>query len=352
MKIVFLDCTTTNYNGDTLGQKALGGIETVTICLAEALAAIDGNTVIVVNNSEYSGTRIIRNVRWMNRDHFFAHGKGLVADVVVANNDPRLFDQAAQIIDKPFTPVLWMHNRILLEKTIRKMRLLSFYRWNPVGVFLSENQQNACNRFHRFRRKVLMHHGLSSDFLNGDIVLPQDSLQAAMFFSQPYRGLREVVSCWVRYIHPICPEAVFKVCVGDINMAEYNIPYSKNQLAEHNIVIMPRLPKVDLINHLKYARLVIYPGHKDETYCSVAAEANALGVPLVSFGRGALSERVRHGYNGFLVADGDLKTMGNRAIELLKNENDCLAVLSNNARAYVSNLSWDGVADKWMKKVF
>ncbi|MDA7597286.1 glycosyltransferase, partial [Candidatus Pelagibacter sp.] len=45
---------------------------------------------------------------------------------------------------------------------------------------------------------------------------------------------------------------------------------------------------------------LIIPGHKGETFCNVAEEAKALGIPIITLGYGALSERVQNNYNGFL----------------------------------------------------
>lgn len=350
MRIVFLDCTHSHYNGETMRQKALGGIETVTVCLAEALAK-QGHTVTVYNNapSAFHGSHY--GVAWTGAD-MLGKAAPQKADIVIANNDTRLFKLYAEKTgDKSPYPVLWIHNRMLLEKTIRKGRYPSFIKWRPHGVFLGQKHMDACSALHPFRRKSILPHGLSDNFL-GQGVLPQPPAPPqAIFFSQAYRGFSDVVKSWVEHIHPSCNSAVLKAFVGDIDLAGHGIAYDQKTLAAHNIQFMPRVSKDELINHIRQSRVMIYPGHKDETFCNVATEANALGVPIVTWGIGALSERVKDGYNGYVTPPDDHKAMAEKGLAILTDDAQW-SQLSKNAIAHVQDLDWNGIADMWHSEVF
>ena len=50
--------------------------------------------------------------------------------------------------------------------------------------------------------------------------------------------------------------------------------YSVDQLGEAGVIFMPRVSQSDLAKHLRQARIMIYPGYEDETFCSAAAEAS------------------------------------------------------------------------------
>ncbi|MGN7438566.1 MAG: hypothetical protein ACTHOO_07975, partial [Alcanivorax sp.] len=61
-KITFLDCTNTQYNGDTIRTKPLGGIESTTVSLAEALAK-KGYEVKVINQNNVRRQSILDTLR-------------------------------------------------------------------------------------------------------------------------------------------------------------------------------------------------------------------------------------------------------------------------------------------------
>lgn len=347
MRLVFLDCTDTSYNGDTMRRKPLGGIETVTVSLAEALAAA-GHDVCVYNKAAHDEQGDFYGVSWQSYDALSENER---ASVVIANNDPALFDVYAKKTGaKRFYPVLWMHNRMLVEKTIRKGRFLPFLRWRPHGVFLGSKQYKSCSPLHPFRKKTIIPHGLTESFLGYGVVDSPPAPQA-IFFSQAYRGLSTVVSCWVDYVFPQCPQATLKVFVGNIDLQRHGIAMSMDQLKAKNIVFMPRVPKRDLIENIRESRVMMCPGHKDETFCNAAAEANALGVPVVTNGIGALSERIVDGQNGYIVPCGNGRLMGEKSLSLL-TDNAVWKEMSQNAIRHTSAMVWDGVAGEWNDKVF
>ena len=43
----------------------------------------------------------------------------------------------------------------------------------------------------------------------------------------------------------------------------------------------------------------------DETFCLNALEANACGLPVITFGKTALNEIIKHNKNGFIVNNFD-----------------------------------------------
>ena len=63
------------------------------------------------------------------------------------------------------------------------------------------------------------------------------------------------------------------------------------------------VPKAELIEAMRAARVMLYLGHKCEAFCLSLAEAQALGVPAVIAPVAALPERVIDGVTGFHHAD-------------------------------------------------
>src|SRR5262249_41672023 len=66
------------------------------------------------------------------------------------------------------------------------------------------------------------------------------------------------------------------------------------------VVIRGSITRAALARELRAARVMLIPGVADETFCLAAAEATAAGVPLVTYGVGALAERVQHEKTGFI----------------------------------------------------
>lgn len=67
-------------------------------------------------------------------------------------------------------------------------------------------------------------------------------------------------------------------------------------------VVRGRVSKTELARELMSARLMAYPNTIKETFSLAVAEAQAAGLPVVTSRRGALSERVSNGDDGFLVS--------------------------------------------------
>ena len=95
---------------------------------------------------------------------------------------------------------------------------------------------------------------------------------------------------------------------------------------------------------MRDARVMLYRGYKDETFCLAAAESIAMGVPVVTAGIGALKERVRHGVTGLIgpsdaeFADAAVRVLSDDALWLKLHEGGIATRGENN---------WDAIAAKW-----
>ncbi len=99
-----------------------------------------------------------------------------------------------------------------------------------------------------------------------------------------------------------------------------------------------------MLDVLRGARLLLAPGHVSETFCLAAAEAVAMGVPVVTLGIGSLKERVSDGETGFVCRD--WREMAVRTGDVLERP-DLWRRLHLAGLASRSGRSWDEVAAVW-----
>jgi hypothetical protein len=306
LKILLIDCTATEYDGSSAARGPLRGTQTGTYELSRALAA-RGHGVTVANATPESSEA--EGVFWIPRSEIGARR----ADVVVLNNDAHLFDLARPALSAGAAPVLWHHNPFRPSRTLRRKNLAALFRWRPVGVFMSEAHKKKFPRLLPYRSRIAIGYAISSVFRT---IAPatEPPPMRAIFASVASRGLGDMIGLWIARIAPALPQAEFHAYVG--GGAETG--FSPEILAAHRVVLRERVPKPALAEAMRDARVMIYPGHPEETFCQTAAECLCAGTPIVTRGIGSLRERVRDGVDGFIAPDDP--GFASRTIEILRDD--------------------------------
>ena len=335
-KIILIDCTRDEYDSQSLKESPVGGIQNCTVNLARQFSS-RGHEIVVANNRKDINT--VDNVRWVP----YKNLGDVTADIVIVNNDATFLESASYALKKNAMPIIWCHNRLKFEKTLRKGRLWPLLKYRPVGVFLSHYHIKATSRLHPFHRRVIIPHGLDEDIFEHDYVPVSQRRKRAVFTSQAYRGFADMVRLWIEKIHPAVPDAEFHGFIGKNAAAELNLP-DDGKLKASGIIIHDKVSKSRLFEEITNARLMLYPGHRDETFCLAAAEAEALGTPLVTKGIGSLSERTQHGLSGYIEKDEN--RLAAKAISLLSDDDHWIE-LSKNAFESRDHMTWDNAAAHW-----
>jgi hypothetical protein len=270
-----------------------------------------------------------------SRGHIVSVGSKATAgaDISVAVNDARLLKGA------PGLPVVWFHNEVSLWREWRRGRLPALWRQRPVAVFLGARQAAWAPALPVFRRRVVIGHGVPEAVLGA---APADEVPAphAVFLSQAYRGLAEVIAAWRRHVAPAAPGARLSAFVQAREVERYRALAG----SEASIAVGHRVGNADIPEVLRGARVVLAPGHRSETFCLVAAEAAAMGVPVVTRGWGALGERVADGKTGFVC--GSWRGFGRRTVEVL-GDDAVWRRLRTGGLATRASAGWDRAARAW-----
>lgn len=333
--IAFLD-DSFPFTGATLRQKPLGGVQSATVLLAEALAQ-KGHKVTVRGMAEKAET---------HEGVFYRPlaGKKETYDFVIANRAPKLLRHAAGR-----RRALWLHNP---ANYMRKPRhILPYFFYRPATVFIGEYHRATWLNWLPCFEPTVIPYGVGPPFTDA---APASTVPPprAIFTSNPRRGLDWLLDIWSKRIRPAVPGAELHIFAGRSTYGgqadeklDAALAYA-GALADQGVVMREPVVKEQLVNELRQSRVMLYRGDSGETFCGSAAEAQAMGVPLVTAGVGSLYERVQDSATGFLRMDPG--PFADAAIRLLKD--DALWTQQHKAAlaARAAN-TWEHCAAAWEK---
>jgi glycosyltransferase involved in cell wall biosynthesis len=323
--IAFLDST--HYNGNTVRQAAAGGIQHGTTSLAEAFARL-GHAVTVFNRT--SAEVKINAVKWRR----LPSDGAIQADLVIVNNAVHLLDRAGMS-----KKVVWFRNPVKLHRLFKKGDLLPVYRHRPHAVFLGSYHAGSVSRFLPFSSRHIIPHAPPGDFARSRPVTKAPPPRA-LFVSQPYRGLAWLLDIWASSIFPKVPGAELHVFTADwdqVRVEDYQ---------RFGVVKRRRVPRTELAVEMMNSRVMLYPGHRNETFCFAAAEASAAGLPVITRGIGSLIERVRHGENGYVSFEAADFAAHSTALLL---DDDLWLDMHGKTLAGREAASWEDRAGEWAR---
>jgi hypothetical protein len=260
---------------------------------------------------------------------------GVVAPgrVTVAINDATLLPGS------PGLPVVWFHNEVEIGRELRKRRLPALWRHRPAAVFIGTEQARLASRLLPFRARKVIPYGLPDRVLNAApaSVAPGPH---AIFTSQAYRGLDAIIHLWRTRVAPAHPLARLSAFIANADVPAY----AALAAGDASIAINGRIGNDQVLETLRTARVLLAPGHRSETFCLAAAEAIAMGVPVVTLGIGSLKERVVQAETGFICKNWN--GMAARTGEVLADTTLWSRLHHNGLATRIRN-DWDQAAQAW-----
>jgi glycosyltransferase involved in cell wall biosynthesis len=311
-KIILADDGIT-FDGKTPEQRALGGAESSVICLVEELAK-RGHEVLVFNKCaqpiEHKG------VRWSP----IGGGVPDEADLYIANRGDKLIGLVRRAKRRAF----WIHNPA--GYLLKRRYLWKLWRWKPAMVFIGDYHASTYPWWGTGGRRVVIPYGIPDLFRGGE---PASEVPPprAIFVSNPLRSLDWLITLWAERIRPAVPGAELHLFTGAATYGEVGDAKAREMIAvlekarshaRDGVVLRPPVPKQKLVAELRAARVMLYRGDLNETFCLAVGEAQSMGLPAVVQNLGSVVERVRDGETGFVTQDD--ASFADRAISLLKDE--------------------------------
>ena len=324
MNICFLDNNPISYDQSDLQTNKIRGAEKALINLALEFNRL-GHKITILNNIEFKKEH--QNIRWLNINN---RVDTLNFDVAITNNDINNFDRI-----KCYKKIAISHSIQSVEKFIRKKQLFAYLKHKPKVCFLSEYHLKKRSKLLYLFGNINLRYAVDDIFLNTNLNDNVDK-NLAIFTSRQDRNLDLLLKIWTNYIYP--QNNGLKLLVTDNNLNYKNANIFKRKLSsQHN-----------LIDDLLKARIFLIPGHKAELFCLAAEEAKELCVPIITLGKGCLSERVEDGKTGFIARDE--KEFAKYTLELFANDS-LWKEMRNNLINIRGKKNWLKVAENLIKQI-
>ena len=258
--------------------KSLGGIESLNIELTKYLSNQKNKIYLASFCNKKFKQRNLTNIPITELKNEKLRIK---FDKIISSNDPSIFNHFKY--SKNF---LWMHNKLPIEKALRKKKIFSIIRNNVSAIFVSNYLSKKTSNIYNFKQKIVIPNFLDPIFSN----IKQKTIRKPYFVwsVQRQKGLREVLNIWIKKVYMVNPKAKLYIFGVDIN--SFNQKETKN-LLRHNIFLKGRVSKKELKKYYNVSMGMICLGY-DETFCINAIEAFSCGLPIITFGLTAVNELI------------------------------------------------------------
>lgn len=256
-------------------------------------------------------------------------------DIIISSNDARIFNQV-----KTKRKILWLHNKLQLEKAFRKKQLFSLLFNNIEAIFVSKYLNENTSRLYNFSKRTVIPNFLPSIFEKKNFSKNKKNKKNLFVWSvQRKLGLDELINVWKKKIYSLNSNCELHI---------FGVNYKNNKQIKYNIFCHGKIPRQKLLNFYKKSIGMICLGY-DETFCLNAIEAMKMGLPIVSLGKTALNEIIEDKKNGYLVDNID--NIDKPIFNLINLDTPSRDSLSKYCIKFASNYSSNIIFKHWEKLI-
>jgi len=285
-KKILINCPSI-INIDNNENPSLGGIESLCLTLANELSK---RKFQVTFSSFFKKKNQKNKILYVSINKIKKNYKNYNFDSIISANDATIFDFYKENKNK----IYWLHNKLQIEKSIRKKQFFSIIKNNFNVVFVSHYLKNLTSFLFFFKKKIIISNFLLPNF---ETTQTNNKRQPIFVWSvQRDKGLNNFINVWINKIYKDSKKVKFYI----FGINKLPKIYSEKYLKSKNIFFKGRVSKKELKKTYCKSMGMICLGY-DETFCLNALEANACGLPVITFGKTALKDYVLDNYNGFVV---------------------------------------------------
>jgi glycosyltransferase involved in cell wall biosynthesis len=339
-RICFLD-DSVEYDGFSPTSRPLDGPQKAVAYLAASLAQ-RGHAVTVVTRAGIPLT--CDGVAYPGLEG----ERPETCDLLVAVGDPTQFD----LVKNAATRALWVQGAPASLDTPNWQGV--WQRLSPHLVFHTDAQRDHAN-LHGMAAHVIAPAAAPSYV--EDIVELAASPPVAVTVCHPQNGLADLIDLWTEHVHPQAMDAELHVYSSLLDRAALSGLVSADLLAIHEKVqaagsqgVCVKRPQPDpqMASVYRRARAFLHPGAVGETVALALLEAQAGGLPAVSFATGhAAQMRIIDGRTGFVARDVEAFAAG--VVRLLAGE-EPHRTMAAHCREWQRGRTWAIAAAEWEER--
>ena len=270
--------------------KKLGGIESLNLELAKTLSKENINVTLATDCKK---TIIKNKITNIPIHKLKTNSRNFSFDSIVSSNDTSLYSYF-----KKSKKILWLHNKLQIEKAIRKKNFFPINYHRPHVVFVSNYLSNFTSSIFLFKKRFIISNFLSNFFIVKKMNF--DRKKIFVWSVQRDRGLSELIEIWVNKIYQ--RDKSLKLYIFGVNAKK--LKSELKFLKSKNIFFYGRVSKSKLKSTYLNSLAMICLGY-DETFCLNALEANSCGLPIITFGKTALKKYSISNYNSIIAKNFD-----------------------------------------------
>ena len=267
-----------NFNIKSSKLKSLGGIESLNIELSKFLSKSNYKIFLATYCK-----KIIKRKNLVNLpiDFLLKNKSRFKFKNIISSNDPIIFNHF-----KNSQNFLWLHNKLPIEKALRKKKFFPIITNKISAIFVSDYLLKKTTNIYNFKKKIVIPNFLDPIFSKNK---PNINRKPYFIWSvQRKKGLQEILNIWTKKVYAINPN--IKLYIFGIEKNSFNKKETKT-LLNHNIFLKGRVSKNELKKYYNVSMGMICLGY-DETFCINAIEAFSCGLPLITFGLTAVNELI------------------------------------------------------------
>jgi len=328
---VLINCPL-NFNLSINKKNTLGGIESLNLNLARALSQNNIDITLSTNCKKITYNKKIKNIPI---EYLKNNANEYHYDAIISSNDATIFNYF-----KYAKKIFWLHNDLQIEKSLRKKQYFSLLLNRPTVVFVSSYLRSITSKLFFFNKRSVIPNFLLSDFVNQKINYKRKKI--FVWSVQRTKGLDQTIKVWIDNIFPFYKNAELHI----FGLNKLPNEFGRKKLQSKKIFFKGRVDKQILKRVYNKSLAMICLGY-DETFCLNALEANSCGLPILTFGKTALSNFVKNNYNGFKSVDyEDLSSSIIKMINLDKQKHN---MLINNSILWSKKYSLKTIIKSWLK---
>lgn len=326
-KIIIIDNSNISYSGKDINGEILRGTETSLILLAEHLVKKKFEVDFCTNIEQNVN---FNDVFYYNKKNI---NKNILFDLAIAVSDCNQFD----FVNSRKKVIFSVSNQPF-EKFLRKKQFFSFIKHRPCVVTLCNYQFKKRSFLTSLFGKKMIPIAVDPKFLNLNVDLNYLPKRRVIYNIRSNRNLDWLINIWCNKIHPYSKNAELFITP---DLIDYN-----DNLKNHNIFLRKITSRSDMIDEMREYRALTYIGHKSDIFTLTCEEAVKMCMPVVTFGIGSVSDRVKHNKTGFVVKND--QEFADYTLKILNDDNFYLDIKKKLHSLRHEN-NWNSITDQWVK---